>query len=121
MTYIINPMWFYWLSVADAVCTISIVLLAFSSVAMVIGGIMYLSNAGWGEDNIDYRIGKRLFKTALPICIVAVLLVVFLPSKDTLIEMQVARYATVENAEMSLDAIKAAADYILNAIKEMKA
>lgn len=121
MNYIINPMWFYWISVADTVCTISVILLAFSSVATAVGILMYFCTAEWGEDDPDYRTAKRLLKIALPICIVAALLVVFLPGKNTLIEMQVARYATVENAEMSLDALKSAVDYIINAIKEMKA
>ena len=41
------------------------------------------------------------------------------PSEKRLIEMQIARFATVENAEWALDAIKSATDYIVSAIKEL--
>ena len=45
---------------------------------------------------------------------------VFIPSRETLIEMQIARFTTVENAEWALDAVKSATDYIVSAIKELQ-
>lgn len=44
----------------------------------------------------------------------------FIPSRETLIEMQIARFTTVENAEWALDAVKSATDYIVSAIKELQ-
>ena len=44
----------------------------------------------------------------------------FVPSKEALIEMQVARFATYENAEWTLDTVKAAVDYIVESIKSVR-
>ena len=37
-----------------------------------------------------------------------------------MIEMQIARYATYENAEWTVDAIKNAVDYVVQAVKSLK-
>ncbi len=46
--------------------------------------------------------------------------VVFIPDKQTMIEMLVAKTATVENAEWTVDAVKQAVDYIVSAIQTLK-
>jgi len=70
VNYIINPMWFYWLSVVSCV---------------------------------------RVFVG-----------VIFIPSRNTMLEMQIARYATYENAEWTVETIKSAVDYIVQAIGSLK-
>lgn len=106
--YIINPMWFYWINVVDAVRLITIIGLCLSAV-----GTIPLAIGVFVEEDDEYIKPLKIAVTVLAVCLLSV---VFIPSKGTLIEMQVAKYATWENAEWTVDAIKDAVDYIVNAI-----
>lgn len=119
MTYIINPMWFYWINVTHVIRIIAIFIVVFGGMALVIGFILKLGNEEYGEKDADYRAGKYLVKISFVPTIVSLLLCIFLPNKETLIEMQVAKLATVENAQWTLDAIKSAVDYIIQAISSL--
>lgn len=122
MNYIIDPMWFYWINVMDAINTISIVGIVVSVIFLVIGSIIiiYFENYEYGEDDHDKKLGAKFLKIAIPFLITFVLVVIFLPTKSTLIEMQIARYATVENAEWTAETVKSAVDYIIEAMKQLK-
>lgn len=129
MTYIINPMWFYWLSVADkicrATCSLAILLAIFSATAYIAAAALKfnaLDNDGFDRECSDYIAGTKAQRVATVLAILAVIMsaiYTFIPSGETLIEMQIARFTTVENAEWALDAIKSATDYIVSAIKEL--
>lgn len=129
MTYIINPMWFYWLSVVDKACQLAItaaILLVILSAALFIAAAFCKYAAVYknavDEECFEYKTGVKMQKIATAAVAVAAILFiicVFVPSKETLIEMQIARFTTVENAELALDAIKSATDYIVSAIKEL--
>lgn len=120
MNYIINPAWFYWVNVADTLKTVSIVLFIISAVSLIISGVMVLANKDFGEEDNDYKTAKRFFKLCCVVLVAVGLIVVFIPDKKTLVEMQIARYATYENAEITIDAIKGAVDYIVEAMKQLK-
>lgn len=130
MTYIINPMWFYWLSVADkicrATCSLAILLAIFSAAAYIAAAALKfnaLDDEGFDRECSAYIVGGKVQRVAIVLFVVAVILFiihVFIPSRETLIEMQIARFTTVENAEWALDAIKSATDYIVSAIKELQ-
>ena len=130
MTYIINPMWFYWLSVADKVCqaayTLAIPLFAFSIASYVAAAVLKFvaidDYDGINRESPGHIIGTKLQRAATALAVIAAILYAiytFVPSRETLIEMQIARFTTVENAEWALDAIKSATDYIVSAIKEL--
>lgn len=129
MTYIINPMWFYWLSVADkicrATCSLAILLAIFSATAYIVTAAFKfnsLDDDGFDRECSDYIAGTKAQRVATVLAILAVIMsaiYTFIPSRETLIEMQIARFTTVENAEWTLDAIKSATDYIISAIKEL--
>lgn len=71
----------------------------------------------------EYKAGGKVQRVAIVLFVVAVILFiiyVFIPPRETLIEMQIARFTTVENAEWALDAVKSATDYIVSAIKELQ-
>lgn len=111
--YIINPAWFYWVNIADGIKIIMSLLAVVSLVATFISTLISL-------DDTDTDTSKNFEKMALKMFIVAMVCIIislFIPSKETLIEMQIAKYATWENAEWTVDAIKDLADYIANAIK----
>ena len=129
MTYIINPMWFYWISVADkiceATCSLAILLFISSATAYIVAAALKID--AHGHDGFDrkcssYIVGAKAQRVATVLAVLAVILLAistFIPSRETLIEMQIARFSTVENAEWALDAVKSATDYIVSAIKEL--
>ena len=108
MTYIIDPMWFYWVSVVDVVKVCS---------GFIAGiALFILITAGSCSDMLSKHTTRWLF-VAL---VVGGALAVFVPSEVTLTKMLLAKFATYENAEIALDGIQSAADYIVNAIKEIR-
>jgi len=127
MNYIINPSWFYWMSVADGMKTLLLVFAAVlfitETVLIVLHFVCKSNGVGYGEDDSDNIMAKALVK---PIKLVGFFTLIvlfsclFLPSRNTLIEMQIARYATYENAEWTVETIKSAVDYIVNAIQSLK-
>ena len=126
MDYIINPMWFYWINVADRLHTIfgvASVLLGITEIVFVVIAVTsYLSGKGYGPDDPDIQTAKAMIKPII-ICgiVLAVTLVgaVFIPAKDVLIEMTVAKFATLENTEWTVETIKSAVDYIVEAIAKV--
>lgn len=129
MTYIINPMWFYWLSVVDRVCQLvrtAAILFVILSAALFIAAAFCKYAAVYqnavDEECFEYATGVKIQRIATAVAAIDVIMFiiyVFIPSRETLIEMQIARFTTVENAEWALDAIKSATDYIVSAIKEL--
>ncbi len=121
MDYIINPNWFYWLQVVDSLRIACIVIAVFSTIACIILWVAACYELECcGPDDEDYRRYKRIAIILTPISVFVILLAIFIPSKDTLIEMQIARYATKQNVEFGVEAIKSATDYVIHAIQQIK-
>lgn len=127
MNYIVNPMWFYWIDVLSnldvACCAFFVGGLILCIPSAIIGYIMKTSNEYLGEDDKDYKAGcmyLQISKKLLPLVIVFLLLAAFIPEKNTLIEMLVAKTATIENCELTLDGIKSVVDYIVIKMTEIK-
>ena len=128
---IINPMTLYWINVADSVKTLSIVVSVFTGIAafcfvsMYIYAIHEYNDKSWSESTREsYKHDAALYKTfaiVFPALFsLFILAALFVPSKQMIIEMTIARFATGENIQTGLDAIKQAADYVVNAIKELR-
>lgn len=115
MNYIIDPMWFYWISVIDCFKFFACCLDTACFIGAVVSFGCYL---GAYED--DAKTLMKLCRIFLVAFAVLSLLIIFVPSKSTLIEMMIARTATTQNAEMTLDAIKSAVEYVINAIQSAK-
>ena len=118
MNYIINPAVFYWMSVVDAICFWAVGSAALSGVAAVI-----LFCIKYFDDYLDANGVKsmnKIIKTLSIVCIVSIVVTIFTPSKDTMIQMLVAKCATYDNANWTLETIKSAVDYIVEAIKSLK-
>ena len=113
MNYIINPSWFYWVSVFDA---LKIVCIAASIAIAVIGGVICgdAMNEPWDKD-LD-KWSKRL-KTVFAVSAVLICVGVFIPSESTMIKMMLAKYATVDNVQLAYQAILDGAKYILDGLK----
>lgn len=117
MNYIINPSWFYWLNVIEG---FKIILIAITIVSGIFGVATVLCGIDdWTSDKEKKRLMK-IAKISIIIFLVCVIAFIFIPSKQTLIEMQVTKFATYENAEWTVDTIKSAVDYIVEAVNSIK-
>lgn len=121
MDYIINPMWFYWLQIIDSLRTVCVLFAVFSSIACTIIWCIACYELSYSNpEDEDYRRYKRIAVILTPVTVFFILCIIFLPSKNTMIEMQIARYATRQNVEFGIDAIKSATDYVIQAIQQLK-
>ena len=128
MNYIINPSWFYWLGVVNSMRGFMLVAFIVAVIIVGVALIVIPVNVKLIQDypsiSDDERKAVRFFtkalKVAIGVCIVAGLFLVFVPSKETLIEMMVAKQATYENAAGTVDALKSAVDYVVQAIQSLK-
>lgn len=119
MNYIINPSVFYWISVADGVKNAATLMLVFGAIGVIVASVIYLADSCF-LDGEESRALTTVFRIAIPVFVFGLLGVIFIPGKQTLIEMLIAKTATVDNAEWTVDAVKSAVDYIVNAIQAVK-
>lgn len=128
MNYIINPSWFYWLGVVHSMrgfmLTAFIVAVIIVGVALIIIPVNVKLIRDYPSISDDERKAVRFFtkalKVAIGVCVIGGLFLIFVPSKDTLIEMMIAKQATYENATWTVDALKSAIDYVIQAIQSLK-
>jgi len=119
-SYIIDPKWIYWINVCGAIKGISIGIASCAFITFVIALIGAISNAEYGKDDKDYRMSKVALWISIPILIIFTAAAVFIPSTKLMVEMEVARLATKENVELSLESLKSLVDYIVETIKKIK-
>ena len=116
--YIINPSFFYWVNVIHGVGIVALIAAMMASVLCFIGLPLYYGEEVYNDE--DKKAFRKIAKKLLVLCLVLWIVYILIPSKETLIEMQVAKYATYENAEWTVENVKQAVDYIINALKELK-
>ena len=123
MEYYINPSWFYWIQVVDGIQTAFIVFSVVFGILAVCLSIAYLAERSCIFDEDDERNVARIFhflKISIVVFVVAVLGAVFVPNRNTLIEMQIAKFATRENVDTTVESIKSIVDYIVESISKLK-
>lgn len=128
MNYIINPSWFYWLGVVNSMrgfmlvaFIVAIIIVGVSLIVIPVNVKLIRDDPTISDDEIKtVRFFTKALKVAIGVCIVAGLFLVFVPSKETLIEMMIAKQATYENATWTVDALKSAVDYVVQAIQSLK-
>ena len=118
MEYLINPMWFYWVHVIDTARTMIAVIfcIAILSAIILVGAVM----GEWCYDDKGTKLCKIWLAISIVVSVIFAFAFIFIPSKNTMVEMQIARYATKQNLEIGIDAIKSATDYVINAIQSIK-
>lgn len=135
MNYIINPSWFYWLQVINGLNVVFEIIASVAIFAALVLAVLALVNYFSGKDfrNLVDEFGKptdsdwlsflsmrKVTIIFIIIAIVSLIISIFIPSKETLISIMIAKYATKENLSMTVERIKSAVDYIVNAMKEIK-
>ena len=133
--YIINPAVFYWINVLGTLQT----LFAIAGSFLIVAGIIFVFGYYYQKNEaIDYKwdsearehvkvidddtmtIAKTFLKWAKITSVLSIIFIIasiFIPGKVTSIEMLVARTATFDNVNMTVDGVKELVDYIINAIK----
>lgn len=128
MNYIINPSWVYWLNIVNGIDIVSAIVCAILGIMTLCGTIWYVCTlvGDADEERADWtsakerKVLKPYLKAGWILTVLFLLVALFMPTKETLLEMQIARLATAENAEKALEAVKAAADYVVEALRSLK-
>ena len=128
MNYIINPSWFYWLGVVNSMrgfmlvaFIVAIIIVGVSLIVIPVNVKLIQDYPSISDDERKVvRFFTRALKVAIGVCVASGLFLVFVPSKETLIEMMIAKQATYENATWTVDALKSAVDYVVQAIQSLK-
>lgn len=116
---IIDPKTIYLWNLCDGLRTLCTVFLVLSSMLaatlVVCYGICTAANSWSNETNKKETLKwlKRSFIIIIPMA----LCVVFIPSKEIIIEMTVTKYITVTNIDWTMDKIKELAEYIVGLLK----
>lgn len=76
----------------------------------------------YGRENFsEYwkRHDKKFINKAILICIFGTVFTVFVPSKETMIEMAVAKNITEKNVELAKDTVKSMIDYTIESVTKL--
>ena len=128
MNYIINPSWFYWLGVVESMRYFMIAAFIISIAAIIVAIIIVPVDMRMIREFPDMSDDERksvqfftkVLKAAIWALVISGLILLFVPSKETIIGMMIAKQATYENATWTLDALKSAVDYVIQAIQSLK-
>ena len=116
MKPIINPWLFYLVDCLDGLkmlCILAVPLLVF-----VIGHITFTSDElGRGEEK-ELKSARRTRKIVILFSILILIVIPFIPSKETCYKMMVASQITDNNIQKAEDTIKNSVDYIFEKINE---
>lgn len=105
---IIDPKWFYWLQVCDTIRCFFFILAGIFAVIEVILCLNLLDLYGEIEDKVR--------RAAIGLPVIAFLFAaagILTPSKETMIEMEIARHVTYESAATVIETITDTADGLL--------
>lgn len=118
--YIINPSIFYWMNVLDSIRGVALVFLLISIACLIIALILYFVEVDEvDEDDEVVKICRKLIFISGIVIVISIIITIFVPDKRTSIEMLIARTATYENAQLTVQGVKEVVDYIVQAIKSI--
>lgn len=119
--YIIDPAILYWINTLDLLQTVMGVIGFFFGAGFVVCLVGFIYNTSEAE---EYTENERYAKVCQKwmivsgiICVICMVAAIFIPGKTTSVEMLVARTATFDNVNWSVQQVKEIVDYIVNAIK----
>lgn len=107
MKPIINPWLFYLLNILDNLQLPLTILFCISLVTFGVLGYFKL------VDMLEKEYEKLLLPTIIATCVIA-LLMIFIPTKETVIQMTAAKFVTPDNVESAVDVIQDTVDYVFD-------
>ena len=113
--YIINPFIFYWMHVMNVLSIVSTAFFCFGVLSTIFSIIFWKAYQCWEGDKVA-KIWHKALIVSIIISVITGLIMIFVPDKSTSIEMLIARTATYENAQLTVQGIKEIVDYIIQAI-----
>lgn len=113
MEYIINPSWFYWVSVFDWLKAVCLIL----GIVIIAGIIICIVGIDYCYDDDEKKIWVKRLKLSIMVSLLCIFAAVFIPSESTMIKMMLAKYATADNVQTAYQAILDGARYILEGLK----
>lgn len=120
MDYIINPWWFYLLQICDELIDFINVcgFIAFS-VGVLIITLLYIDGGCHVDDKTTSKWKKNSIRAIICgfICFIVSMAI---PTSETLIKMQIAKFGTYSNAEKVLNVIDEKTDALIDAIGSSK-
>ena len=121
MDYIINPWWFYLVQMCG---TFKCMFYIFGTIIIFIGTVLlvgkYVDIYFYESDcDSDKKYLTQLKRTCI-IGIIVFILGTLIPTEDTLIKMQIAKFGTYSNAEKVLKVIDEKTDALIDAIGNSK-
>lgn len=112
---IISSEWIYWLTRADVIICVCIILSIIFGIG-VIGLIISICD-DWCDPS-GFEIALFVFFIIMFLGSLAI--VIFVPDSETQIYMKIADNLTVNNINWSMDQIKSAVDYVIESIAKLK-
>jgi len=119
MSPIISPWWIYVYEIIETLNDAFVNVSIFAVIAAIILVVFCIINYINCEDEIVNTF-KPWIKPAIALFAISGMIAVFVPSQDTLIYMQIARYSTPENLEQVVETTKDAVDYVIDAVQSIK-
>ena len=111
MNYIVNPMWFYFISLFDGINISALV------VGICIPMLWLFSPLILGELEIDEeKIIKPMFKKSVVLFVASVLIAIVTPGREDMEKMLIASYATEDNISAATNYGKDLVDYIFDKV-----
>lgn len=118
MTYYINPIWFYLMNVSTGLktflCALGIIAISLSVFAFITWAVdVTLTDLEDDEKKI-----AKLFKKIIIASFITLFVGIFIPSKETCIEMMIASQVTHENVAATKEEIYELIDYVTDKVRE---
>ena len=120
--YVINPQVFYWINVLSILQTVFAVigsLFVTGFICLVIGWIYNAIEAknGYEDNEVYMKVCRTWAIVTGVICFIMITASIFIPGRTTSIEMLIAKTATFDNVNWTVQQVKDLVDYIVHAIK----
>ena len=131
MTYIINPWFFYFASLLDSFWTLASIVLFLAIIGTVGFGIWWVMEAynsdffvhdDKDDDNEPpfAKFCKKMIKASVIATIISAVLMVVVPTEETVDKMMISSFITKENVEKTKEEAKEIVDYITEKAIELK-
>lgn len=112
---IINPITIYLMNVMSKIGEMAPFILIFS---VFILALLFVTPPARNNSE-DKRQHKVIMKIATVTATISLFLSIFIPSRDTMIAMIVAKHVTIENIQSGQEIVKGSIDYIFEKINEL--
>ena len=116
MTYFIHPAWFYLINLVSNLKGLGIILIIISAIILFLFLFSYIEGSESEQEKIKKKFKKRFL---LPLTI-GIIVMFFIPDKETCIEMTVASIVTKENVNYTVETVKDITDYVVEKVKDGK-